>query len=128
MRRTARPTVLIAEPDPGESLSTRKLAVESAKFNVISAHSAAEATELLAGFPNLDAVILHGRLPGYHQVAETLKAAHAEKPLVFLHVRHSDDCAHADHRVSSHSPADLVELLRTTFGDPRLIPSTPLPV
>ena len=128
MRRTARPTVLIAEPDPGESLSRRKLAVESAKFNVITAHSAAEATELLVGFPNLDAVVLHARLPGYHHIAETLKAAHAETPLVFLLTRHSDDCDRADYRISSHLPGELVELLRTRFGDPRLIPSMPLPV
>ena len=42
------------EPEPNEALSVRKLVVETAKFNVTTAYSAAEAKELLQKLPRGD--------------------------------------------------------------------------
>lgn len=53
-----RPTVQVAEPEPGEALSVRKLLQETAKFNVLTAHRGPEAQELFDRFPKLDLVIL----------------------------------------------------------------------
>jgi hypothetical protein len=41
-----RPTVLVTEPEPLQALSVRKSVRETAKFNVLTAHSAREAMEL----------------------------------------------------------------------------------
>jgi hypothetical protein len=81
----ARPTFLMAEPEPEQAISARKLVLETAKFNVITAHSAREATELCRRFPSIDALIVHAN------------------------------------NISSHSPEDLLRLLRQLFGDPRKI-------
>jgi hypothetical protein len=53
-----RPTLLVAEPEPGQALSTQKLLLETAKFNVLTAHSGPEALDLFHLFPKLDLVIL----------------------------------------------------------------------
>lgn len=55
----ARPTFLMAEPEPTQALSARKLVLEPAKFNVITAHWAKEALELCERFPEVDALIIH---------------------------------------------------------------------
>jgi hypothetical protein len=36
------PTLLVAEPEPLEALSVRKLVLENAEFNVLTAHSRRE--------------------------------------------------------------------------------------
>src|SRR5690349_14673320 len=54
--RRSRPALIIVEPNPGEALSVRKLAVETAKFNVLTAHSAEEGIETLDRFPNADGI------------------------------------------------------------------------
>jgi response regulator RpfG family c-di-GMP phosphodiesterase len=59
----ARPTFLIAEPEPANALSARKLVIETAKFNVVTAHSRSETMELWQKFPNVEAVIVHSELP-----------------------------------------------------------------
>ena len=47
-----RPAFLVAEPEPEQALSTRKLLLETFKFNVITAHSERETIDLLHLFPN----------------------------------------------------------------------------
>src|SRR5690349_2301472 len=47
-----RPTLIVAEPEPGQALSTRKLVLETAKFNVLTAHSTDEALDVFQSFPN----------------------------------------------------------------------------
>ena len=54
-----RPAFLVAEPEPEQALSTRKLLLETFKFNVITAHSERETVDLLHLFPDINA--LHPR-------------------------------------------------------------------
>ena len=44
----ARATFIMAEPEPEQALSARKLVLETAKFNVITSHSVGETRKLLA--------------------------------------------------------------------------------
>ena len=53
-----RPCFLVIDREHPGSISTRKLVIETAKFNVITAYSAAEALETLALFPNITAIVL----------------------------------------------------------------------
>jgi response regulator RpfG family c-di-GMP phosphodiesterase len=53
-----RPCFLVVDQEHSGSISTRKLVIETAKFNVITAYSGAEALETLNKFPGVDAVVL----------------------------------------------------------------------
>lgn len=112
----------MAEPEPEQALSARKLVLETAKFNVITAHSSREAMELCQQFPKIDALIIHGRLHGNcAQVVETFKNSDKKKKAILLAPSPASSCDGVDHRVSSHDPQELLELLRQLFGDPRSI-------
>lgn len=118
----ARPTFLMAEPEPEQAISARKLVLETAKFNVITAHSAREATELCQRFPDIDALIIHGSLQGdCAKVVAQFKRGNERKPAILLAPSSSTSCDGADHTISSHSPEELLRLLRQLFGDPRKI-------
>ncbi|HKW26767.1 MAG TPA: hypothetical protein VJN48_13360 [Terriglobales bacterium] len=118
----ARPTFLMAEPEPEQAISARKLVLETAKFNVITAHSAREATELCQRFPDIDALIVHGSLQGdCAKIVAQFKRGDEKKPAILLTPSASTSCDGVDHSISSHSPEDLLRLLRQLFGDPRNI-------
>jgi CheY-like chemotaxis protein len=54
----ARPTILVAEPEPSEALSVRKLVLETAKYNVLRAHSTREALDIFNLFPNINVAVI----------------------------------------------------------------------
>jgi hypothetical protein len=122
--RISRPALIIVEPNPGEALSVRKLAVETAKYNVLTAHSAEEGMELVDLFPKADGIIVHGKLPDREHVERHAKKDGVRLPLIFLQTHTGEYSAYADHTVSSHAPGELIDLLRSLFGDPRSNPSS----
>jgi DNA-binding NtrC family response regulator len=118
-----RPTFLVAEPEPDQALSSRKLLLENFKFNVITAHSETEMLELLDLFPNVDAVILHDDTPG-GETEGILNAVREKTPkmqIVALNPHGNRRTQLADHVVNSHSPEELLHLLQRLFGDARKI-------
>jgi len=117
----ARPTFLMAEPEPEQAISARKLVLETAKFNVITAHSTSEALELCKLFPGTSALIVHGRVENCGKLVEHYKLKQPDKPAILLAPSPSTSCDGADHTISSHNPEELVGLLRRLFGDPRTI-------
>jgi response regulator RpfG family c-di-GMP phosphodiesterase len=119
MRRSKRPTFLIAEPEPHEALSTRKLVLETAKFNVITAYSSEEALELLGAFPNINALVIVSGLKNRATVVKTAKKQKPKLPVIILSPNGTSSLEGGDHHVSSHEPEELLQLLRSLFGDPR---------
>lgn len=117
----ARPTLLVAEPEPSQALSVRKLVLETAKYNVLTAHSTGEAKELFELFPNISAAVLVGN-DGIDcaEVARAIKTTTAKVPVVFLHSRIGVVCKDADHRLASDEPEKLLTLVRSLVGDARL--------
>ena len=115
----ARPTLLIAEPEPNEALSVRKLVMETAKFNVITAYSSQEAVELLHRFPNVDAIAVVADIKDCEKALKAAKSTNASMPAIVLSAKPSYRCSPAEHHISSHEPEELLELLRSLFGDPR---------
>ena len=114
-----RPTLIVAEPEPSEALSIRKLVLETAKFNVLKAHSTQEAIDIFKQFPVISTAVLVG---GDHIDCETVASTikHARKvPVIYLHAHIGGRCPNADHALSSHEPEKLVDLLRSLLGDPR---------
>lgn len=117
----ARPTILLAEPEPDQALSVRKLVIESAKFNVITAHNGNEALELFQAFQNVSGVVVHSQLSGVdcESVIRKVKETVPDAVTIFLPAGIAAQCKGADHTVSSYDPEALLDLLRRLFGDPR---------
>jgi hypothetical protein len=115
-----RPALLVAEPEPEQALSVRKLVLETGKFNVLTAHSSAEALDIFHLFPNVDAAVLVGEGSiDCKEVASKIKTIKSEVPIIYLHASIGGRCPHTDHDLSSHEPDDLLELMRSLLGDPR---------
>ena len=116
----ARPTLLMAEVDPVQALSVRKLVLETAKFNVLTAHSPGETEELIGKFPKLDAVVLVND-PAFdcEVLARTIRKKLPKILIVEVTSFAGQHCSAADHHVSSHEPETLLELTRSLLGDPR---------
>jgi len=110
------------EPEPPQAISARKLVLETAKFNVITAYSGKEGVALLKDFPKVSAVIIHGetRDPSCDDLVDEIKGKlNSATPIVVLTARTAFRCKGADHHVSSYEPTELLQLLRELFGDPR---------
>lgn len=118
----------MAEVEPPEGLSARKLVLETGKFNVITAYTVPEALDTLATFPDVNAVVLHSSIcqdEQCEQVIGHMKKANPAMLVIALspnvHSRHEG----ADYNLSSHEPQELLNLLRSRFGDPRTMQEKP---
>jgi DNA-binding response OmpR family regulator len=121
----ARATFILVEPEPDQALSSRKLVLETAKFNVITAYTAQEGLEMLALFPKADAVIVHSQIKDIpcEELFGRSKRDNSKRTTIYLNAAaHQFSCHGADHTVSSHDPEALMHLLREMFGDPRQVP------
>jgi DNA-binding response OmpR family regulator len=115
-----RPAFIVAEPEPDQALSSRKILLETFKFNVITAHSVAETLDLIRLFPNVDALIIHCGIPEFDasDVIQTVKKSVPKLPIIAL-TPTERDLKWADHVVHSHNPQELLNLVQRKFGDPR---------
>lgn len=111
----------MAEPEALENISVRKLVLETAKFNVITAHSAKECLELVKQFPAIDALIIHSDLNDTpcEQVVREIKKANPNMQVIVLATTDGYRCKGVDHSITSHEAEVLLSLLRSKFGDPR---------
>ena len=108
-----RPTFLIAEPKPQEGISARKLVLETALYNVITAYDGPGALELLEKFPNVDSVIVHSGL-GERDYKRLIDMASTTKPGRMIVLISPTPGAHhpaAQYHLSSHDPKQLLDLL-----------------
>ena len=113
----------MAEVEPPEGLSARKLVLETGKFNVMTAYSVEEALETLVAFPRVDVVVLHASLcreMDCDSVIAELKNRIPGMHVIVLSPTTSQDFKLADHTISSHEPQELLNLLRSRLGDPRM--------
>ena len=114
-----RPIFLVIDPPDPESLSTRKLVLESAMFNVLTAFSAEEGKELIHHMP-VQAMIVHERAFVESEAGEViaeLKRIRPQTPVIILSPNPSPVDG-ADHVLSSHDPIELVRTLRKMFNLP----------
>jgi DNA-binding NtrC family response regulator len=115
-----RPIFLVVDPPDPETLSTRKLVLESAKFNVLTAFTSKEAIEIAQRTP-IDAAVLHERMDGGESVTELateLKRMAGSMPVIVVSPNPHPMRA-ADKVISSHDPIELVRLLQDMFHLPR---------
>lgn len=112
-----RPCILVIDHEFPGTISTRKLVIETAKFNVITAYTSQEGIETLERFPNVDAVVLNAgdRDIPCVDLVKRLKELSPSLPIVVTSDSGQDDCGKGDHSVRSFDPASLLETLRTIF-------------
>src|ERR1700679_1601523 len=96
-----RPCFLVVDREFSANISTRKLIIETAKFNVITAYSGAEALESVERFPALDGIVLDAGLRDRpaEDVVRQLKEAHPEIPIVVICALGANECPAADHHL-----------------------------
>lgn len=114
-----RPIILVTDPPDPETLSTRKLVLESAKFNVLTATSMREAQEILDACP-VTAAIFHERALGESDptaIVAKLKKHIPDTPVIVLSPN-PHGIAGAAQVLSSHDPIELVRFLQKMLNIP----------
>ena len=113
-----RPILLVVDPPDPETLSTRKLILESQKYNVLTAFTGPEAREITERVP-ISAVVLHERVQDGDSagLAAQLKAVRPEVPIWMVAPHPHINIPHVDQVLSSFEPLALVTLAERTFGN-----------
>jgi CheY-like chemotaxis protein len=109
-----RPCFLVVDREYASSISTRKLVIETAKLNVITAYSSVEAIETLKRFPAVDGVVMDAYLADMHcdELARALKEIQPKIIIIAISGPDRDHCEGADHHLDTFEPARLLELLK----------------
>lgn len=108
-----RPCFLVVDREYAGSISTRKLVIETAKLNVITAYSGAEALATLERFPMIDGIVLDAgvRDVGCEELVEQLKAIR-DLVIVVIGVPRVTHCSRADYFFESFEPVKLLDALQ----------------
>jgi DNA-binding NtrC family response regulator len=110
-----RPCFLVIDREYSASISTRKLVIETAKLNVITAYSAQEAIETHERFPGIAGVVLDAGIRDMSccDLTATLKKANPKLPVVVICSPGTHECDGADYLLESFEPNRLLDLLRS---------------
>ena len=110
-----RPCFLVIDREFPGSISTRKLVLETAKFNVLTAYSGPEALETFRRYPALDGVVMDGEMDDIpaEDLARSFKSVTPDVPIIVICAVGGPECPSADFRVESFQPAKLLETLRS---------------
>jgi DNA-binding NtrC family response regulator len=116
-----RPCFLVIDPEYPGSISTRKLILETAKFNVLTAYSGREAIETLRVFPAVSGAVVNADMDAdaddipCHAVVEALKAINPRIPIIAISGPAGRRCAGADHQLESFDPRKLLGILSALY-------------
>jgi DNA-binding NtrC family response regulator len=106
------------DPEHSGSISTRKLVIESAKLNVITAYSALEALGTAQKYPAVDGVVcnteVHDMPVG--KLVHALKELNPERPIVVVGPDQGN-IGDADYHVESFDPRRLLDVLQSITPD-----------
>lgn len=109
---------LVVEAEPAQGLSTRKLLLESAKHNVLTAYSPHEGERMFRRFPHVDVVAIDGGFGGdvCGGLVKRLKSQNPKIRIVAFMPQEGAHCSWADETTSSHDPAGLLKILEEMGG------------
>jgi DNA-binding response OmpR family regulator len=114
-----RPCFLVIDREFPGSISTRKLVIETAKFNVLTAYSGKEALEIFKSFPAINGIVLDGELDDVScsDIAREVKQLQPKLPVIVIAAPGFSECPEADYQIESFDPAKLLEILRKLKPD-----------
>ena len=106
-----RPCFLVVDREHPASISTRKLVIETAKFNVITAYSNEEAVETLLAYPSVDGAVLDGMVKDMAcaELVERLRSIKPELPIVVVG---EANCGGAVRYIQHYDPQTLLNFLK----------------
>jgi CheY-like chemotaxis protein len=109
-----RPCFLVVDKQYPGSISARKLVIETAMLNVLTAYSAEEAVEMLERFPNVDGVVMDTEVRGMPcpELIRRLRGIRPEIPVISVSPSGHEPCGGEQFHVSSYDPQDLLEQLQ----------------
>ena len=109
--------VLMIEVEQPEGISARKLLLETARHNVITAYGGKIGLGLLRRFPNVDVAVVHTELAdsAFDQTVIGLKAISSRLPVIGITPITDRHASGADYMISSHDPQALLALLAERF-------------
>lgn len=108
--------LLMMETEQPEGLSARKLIVETAKHNVLTAYTRKSGLDLLHRFPAVDAVLVHGLLPHCEDLIAEVRRVAPQVPVIVATPSAHRNYAGATFVIPSHEPRALLDLLAKGFG------------
>jgi hypothetical protein len=110
-----RPCFLVIDREFPGSISTRKLVIETAKFNVLTAYSGKEAIEVFRRFPAVSGIVLDGGIDDIScaDVASELKIINPKCPIIVIAAPGFTGCPQSDFQLESFDPARLLEILKS---------------
>jgi CheY-like chemotaxis protein len=105
-----RPCFLVIDKQYPGSISARKLVIETALLNVITAYGSQEAIETLQRFPAVDGIVLDTEVRGMTclDLIQRLRAVRSDLPIVTVSPSGNDPCGAENFHVSSYDPQDLL--------------------
>lgn len=107
-----RPCFLVVDNEYPTSISARKLLLESAKVNVLTAYSSEEAVLTLKRFPNVDGAVLDTQLKGCTELVAQLRDLQPNMPIITVSASGHDPCGGEQYHVSNFDPKQLLEAMQ----------------
>jgi CheY-like chemotaxis protein len=114
-----RPCFIVADRNFSGNISTRKLVIETAKLNVITAYSGSETVRTLKRFPNVDGIVMDSTVDDLplEEVIRRLKELQPNIPIILIRSPNTSGSPSADYQVESFQPGPLLELLQSLQPD-----------
>ncbi len=108
-----RPCFLVIDREHAGAISTRKLVIETAKFNVLTSYSSAEAIATLEKFPAVDGVVLDAGMDDMHctDLVRGLHQIRPNLPIIAISPPGSPNCDGVTHQLESFDPRRLLAIL-----------------
>jgi CheY-like chemotaxis protein len=109
-----RPCFLVIDREYASSISTRKLVIETAKFNVLTAYSSMEAIETLRRFPQVSGIVIDQGMPDMpcEELIKALREIVPKVPIVLIESPTPRRCDGADHYLQTFDPAAVLTTLQ----------------
>jgi hypothetical protein len=116
-KQIIRLVVLMVEVEQPEGISSRKLILETARHNVLTAYSGDGAANLLQRFPNVDLAIIHTELEGkeFESTVRRLKELRPNLYILALSPVEAGKLEGVDAILPSYDPQELLEFLAKYF-------------
>lgn len=101
-----RPCFLVVDREYPGSISTRKLVIETAKMNVLTAYSAAEALDMLERFPAVNGIVVEMGVEDMssEELVRGIKKAAPKLPVIAIAAPGASGFSDADFHLESFQP------------------------
>jgi CheY-like chemotaxis protein len=108
-----RPCFLVIDREHAGAISTRKLVLETAKYNVLTAYSATEAIETLRKFPLVDGAVVDAGMQEMPcaDLVRNLRQIRPDLPIIAICPVAAPHCDGASKQLASFDPKRLLDIL-----------------